>query len=241
VTLLSFVAIMASVFFKAMIVWRGFSLSINFEQIMEDAVKIIANIMSLPAMEYLFYPITYMFNLFSTFEIDLEAVAITCQGASAPMELFINMIVVGLAVIIIESDYQLFRAISFKSVCDLFFEAAMQPTYRKWTTHRHNRVNGVTMHRTIAGAWQYARVLLGIVFVSTMANFDVFQGFLQYLMSCLTLKSFLANNGIHAHSDSCNNVPGYRNFDTYIALGTSVEAWLLFLPFFYEVSKLLVP
>ena len=66
VTLLSFVGIMASVFFKAMIVWRGFSLSIDFEQIMQDAVKMLASIMSLPAIEYLFYPITYMFNLFSS-------------------------------------------------------------------------------------------------------------------------------------------------------------------------------
>jgi hypothetical protein len=241
VTLISFIGMMASIFFKAMIVWRGIGVNIDFYKLMDAAVKQLSFITNMKLFYYIFWPLEFMFNLFATFEIDLASVAITCQGASAPMELLINMIVLGLAVVIIESDYQLFRAISFKYLSDLFFEASLQPTYRKFITHRIGDTSGIALHRTWAGIIQYAKVTLGTFAVIQMTNFDLFQGFLQYLMSCLTLATFVADNGLHPYSPQCNNVDGYENFDTYIALASSIQAWMLFLPFFYEISKLLVP
>lgn len=241
VTFCVFLVIMASIFFKAMIVWRGFSISVSFEDIMNTVVAQLSFLTGLEVLAYIFYPVIYMFNLFSTFEIDLEAVAITCDGASAPMGLLINLIVLGLAVIIIESDYQVFRAISFKSITDKFFEAAMQPQYRKWTTHRANGVNGATMKASVWGMAYYTGLLFTAFSVLSISSIDIFQGFLQYLMSLLTLYRFVSVNGMHPYTDSCNNVVSFENFDTIIAYAATLEAYLLMLPFFYEVSKLLVP
>lgn len=64
---------------------------------------------------------------------------------------------------------------------------------------------------------------------------------MQFLMSMTNITSFVEANYMHAASPECNNVDGFIDYDKYIAFVASIQAWIVFLPMIYEVSKILVP
>ena len=46
---------------------------------------------------------------------------------------------------------------------------------------------------------------------------------------------------MHKTKKECNEIPGLENLDFVLAIISSIEAWLIVMPAFYEVSKILVP
>ena len=52
---------------------------------------------------YLFYPLYVAVDLLSNLKIDLSAINITCDGAQAPMELVMNIFIMGLVIIVIRA------------------------------------------------------------------------------------------------------------------------------------------
>ena len=234
--LINFVLMMTGVFFKSMIVWRGLNISMPFEDIMNKILGAFDKWTG-PLLGYLFYPFIQLFDLVVVFEIDLESVDITCKGSSAPLELFINLIVLGLCIVIIDSEFNIFKGVTWASLAELHLEQVTAPTFRKWAI----RENGRMAIPTVMGYIRYCALVMASFGMLQVMGIDIFQGFLQYCMSSLTIISFFADNGKHAYSPECNNVDNYKEFDSLIAGLASGEFWLLVLPAVYEISKLLLP
>ena len=237
VAIFAFVGSMSNVFFKSLILWRGLKIDLPFMDMMNSAVADLADFMGLDFVKYIFMPFELLFWAFSNLKIDLSAVNVTCKGASAPLELLINLIIMGVTIIIIESDYQYFRALTLNSVTDVFISAVTQPAYKSWAY----RQRGKNKSKSTRGKLQYVSTLFLMLFARAIGGFDAFQSMLQYLMSLVSVTNFTEAGGIHAYSPECNNVTDYENFDLYLAVCASVEAYMLLMPAFYELSKVLVP
>jgi len=145
---------------------------------------------------------------------------------------------------VIESDYQLYRAITFNSLTDKFIQAVSQQSYINWAY----RGFGKTRAATVSGRNGYYWTLVSVVVVRALGTFDFMQSMLQYLMSMIVITDFgqLNTQGNiewrrHNSSPECNNVDGFEGFDDIIATIASLQAWLLLIPFTYEIAKVLVP
>jgi len=130
------------------------------------------------------------------------------------MELLFNLLIMGSCVIIIESNFQLFRAITFNSTTDIHIQGA---------THL-----------------SYTRLFVAVV-VRLIGGFDFFQAFMQFLMSVTSISQFVEVSGGHDFSPECNAVENFVGYDGNLAFLASCQAWLLLLPVIYEVSKILIP
>jgi len=243
ITLIIFIVSMGSVFFKSMILWRGLDIDLSFVDTMVDSIKDLGVALGLPSLKVFFYPFQAAFDYFSSINLSaiMESVNVTCKGASAPLELLSNLVILGVTIIIVESNFQLFRAITFNSVTDKFIQSLTQPSYKAWVY----RERGTSAIKTKSG-WHHYLWTLGWVLIARVAGgFDFFQSFLQFLMSVVSLSKFADPSAeypyTHASSDECNHVDGYEYYDRYIALAASIEAYILLLPAIYEVSKVLIP
>jgi len=277
---LVFIGVLGSIFFKSMIIWRGFKLDLDFDFVekMANSILKLAAFLKIPGFEYLFYPLEAMYKFFSQFKIDLSVINVTCKGgtcnlsrvtcelvcvscaicaifhltfhrpssllpplppstASAPMELLFNLMIMGICIIIIESNFQMFRAITFNALTDAFIGGISQPSYKEWAY----RSRGSSALKSWGGTIKYFIIAVSVVFARAAGGFDFFLSFMQFLMSMTNITTFVEANFLHANSTECNNVAGFINFDQYIAFIASVEAWICFLPMVYEVSKILVP
>jgi len=243
ITLIIFIASMGSVFFKSMILWRGLEIDLAFVDTMVDSVKSLGRSLGLPSLAVLFYPFQATFDYFSSIDLGaiMASVNVTCDGASAPLELLTNLVILGVTIIIIESNFQLFRAITFNSVTDKFIQSVSQPSYKAWVY----RNRGTSAIKTKKGWHHYLWTLSWVLVVRIGGGFDFFQSFLQFLMSVVSLSKFANPEAeypfTHKSSPECNHVDGYEYYDKYIALAASVEAYLLLLPAIYELSKVLIP
>ena len=65
--------------------------------------------LNLGFLGYMMYPFVTFVGYISSFMIDLGSVNVTCKGSQAPMELLINCFVLGMIVVIIESDFHVFQ------------------------------------------------------------------------------------------------------------------------------------
>ena len=209
-TLGAFVSTLSQVFFRSMIMWKGYNIGVDYDDIIRHGVNAMVFLLDLPFVLYLFYPAIYAFSFFASFSIQLDAIDVSCEGSQAPLELFINVIILGITIIVIESDYQIFRAVTFSGVTENFF---------KKQSHSHVIAPGRR------GEWHkeesYDKRLAEIYpdkyshnYGKDSGGFDFFQSFLQYCMSMVVLVPFI---GGHASTGACDNVDGWEGTDTAIA------------------------
>ena len=60
----------------------------------EEAIKSLSFVIQWPGFfEAIFTPFTGLINFLASFKIDLSAINVTCLGASAPMEIVINIFI----------------------------------------------------------------------------------------------------------------------------------------------------
>jgi len=83
-TCLVFIGVLGSIFFKSMIIWRGFKLNLDFDFIekMANSILKLAAFLKIPGFQYLFYPFEAMYKFFSQFKIDLSVINVTCKGGT---------------------------------------------------------------------------------------------------------------------------------------------------------------
>ena len=60
-------------------------------------------------LDYLIYPFVQAVSFFSSLELNFDTIGITCDGASAPLKLLTNCIILGITVIVITSDYRVYE------------------------------------------------------------------------------------------------------------------------------------
>ena len=94
---------------------------------------------------------------------------------------------------------------------------------------------------TVSFYARYTALLLGTLAAYSLGMLVNFKSILQFTMSVVRTSSFVASNGMHAHSPSCDGIPGALYIDSYYAGLTSFIAWVMLLPAVYEVAKVITP
>ena len=152
ITTIIFLGIMMNIFFKSLIIWRNFNFRVDVEYINEisKAIGGICDFLNIPGFEYLFYPLYVAVDLLSNLKIDLSAINITCDGAQAPMELVMNIFIMGLVIIVIESDYQKFQTITLSGFTAKFMASVTYPSYQAFVHTRVDPDTGVVSTKNLA-------------------------------------------------------------------------------------------
>jgi hypothetical protein len=107
-----FVSILRKVFLNLLIGWKGMclgSLRSMFEAYMKLAEQLTGPLHIPPSytLRAVFYPLAMLCEFLDLFSIDglYSLLTVTCQGAKAPIELFVDSFVLGVFILFIQSDY----------------------------------------------------------------------------------------------------------------------------------------
>ena len=98
--------------FQAMVLWRAYKRNIHISfthKFLNPFLRHIgAAIGSNEIVYILTFPYVYLIDKISNININLQAVQVTCNGAQSPLYLFVDIVVVGVVILVIQSDVQIF-------------------------------------------------------------------------------------------------------------------------------------
>ena len=83
----------------------------------------------------------------------------------------------GICIIIIESNFQMFRGVTFNSMTDVFIKGMFQPAYKSWAF----KDRGTSARATLGGQLRYFITILMVIVARAAGGFDFFQAFMQFL------------------------------------------------------------
>jgi len=109
---------LVSIFFKALIVWRGYKIVFHLPPFLSSVTKFIDQLSSLARFDYVtvvFYPFLVALDFIASLNINLSSVRISCSGAQAPIRLLFDCLIAGFVVVVVESDVAVFWFTSFAS------------------------------------------------------------------------------------------------------------------------------
>jgi len=192
VTTFVFIGLLAGIFFRSLIIWHIHISSIaDFKDLAHQAIAAVAEYVNILYIKELFYPLIVIFDVLASFRLDLNAVGVTCAGATAPVQLVVNMFILGVVIIVIESQWQLFRLMSLNVFSFDFFSSATLHSFRsKFVSD--DSVGCVKYLRMAANCIKYIFLLIGCIAVQVVSVTDPFQSGLQYMVRYKTqlLSSF---------------------------------------------------
>lgn len=84
-----------------------------------------------PLLEVLFAPIREILRVLAFLKIDLSALQVTCPGASAPVNLFLDYLILGALIVVVGSDYQLFRSTVLRALQERVSALIFSKEYKK--------------------------------------------------------------------------------------------------------------
>ncbi len=232
---------MGGVAFKSMIMFKSMRIDFSFVDKIGEYLSRVLKSLDLEFIYRLMEPFVEMIRILSEWKIDFAAVKVTCPGASGPYRLMLNVCVIGLVVVFIESDIQLFKVLSYDALLFERTRMVFKVVYVQWNFMER----GESLYMLFGvGSATYGKALL-LFLVQILTRADIFQTSLQYAMSLVRLSSFVADRRygipINETSEACNSVVGFEMYDLYLAIGTSSVVWLLCVPSIYEVSKIMIP
>jgi len=223
--LIFYLVLIGNALFSALIISRGIKGLIDngFVASVQVTISSISQWLGLSYLSYLMYPFIYTFRFLSNLNINFSAVNVTCEGSKAPLELFINCLIVGYIVKVIESGYLIFNSTSFS---------------------RTNKILGVSVfsNNIYKKILSQIFVLGGSILACLFANGNPLQMILRYLVGFLFLKEFAAKNYfLHIDSAPCNTIAHVQNIDLFYSVAASVVAWSVLTPVIYMLASVLVP
>jgi hypothetical protein len=224
---LGFVFFTYQVFFTSLILWRGMKVDFRLTPILTllaEGLKDITEYISLPVNLFYFValPFLYLFETLATIDLNLSSVNVTCSGSQAPIELLINCFILGLLIIIIRSDYQLLFNILLNNLNQRFL------------------LNNIEQ-RLDSANFRFSRYFFICLVITALNTMNPFQVGLRYCMGFVRIDTFGKNHGIHQVTESCNQVPGAPNFDSFLGYVSTAFAWWLILPAIYCLAEVVVP
>lgn len=251
----TFIKLYLKVVFIALILWRDYrsyfnipfmiNIELFFDFIVLSFPEFIPGIQSIYSYIDYYFQVTTVMNGFvwligflGSLTIDFSSIQINCMGATAPMELFLNIFILLFFAILIESNAGLFYA----TIC-----ASTHVDFRRLTQNSY-------AYRQIG--WAYPKTFfyfLGSLAMSNAISIDVVHSILQYSVGFVNIRAFsfsfsggfgksqaVSITGGHAYSDVCNQVAGLENFDYLLAIISTVLAYVLIPVIIYNVSRLLI-
>ena len=182
-------------------------------------------------------PLVTMFSYIARFEINLTStMGITCPGAAAPVRLLFNLVVLGLGIIIVESDFQILKSLAYFPLGMHSLRMQAHPVFLQWYLQR----NGDTWWRRMG----YFMYVFSCYILQKLTNIDFFQKGLLYMFSLVVFQAYDVVNTYERdlnRSDACDNIPGWEGMDSDILVATSVVAYFILIPGLYVLSNMLMP
>ena len=157
-------------------------------------------------LERILLPFLSLVSYLSLIDINLNAINVTCAGAQAPMEMFINIMIVLIVVVFVESSLNVVQADAIQGANSQYISEAL-------TTKNIKLPSKLTKFRTclFCAIWVGFSALNPVVWLlqllATLFDFGIF--FQNYYI-------------VHEWSESCNNVPHAKNLDIYLAVFSSI-------------------
>ena len=218
------------IFYHTFVLWRGlrfdFSLNSDFAAIMNSVLSEISVVVDVPYISTLllvFYPITVLLAKLSSIHLNLNSVNVSCSGSQAPLELVINIIVLGIFTIFINSNYQALIAVPVAGILKSSIEVVLFYDSRAVMNWRLLR-------------WLFSLIYLGALQV--ILSMRPIVSSLQYLMSFTSVQSFLP---YHNYTSACNNIEGFIGIDSALANISTFLVYLCITPVIYTVATVMVP
>lgn len=243
VTLFLFVSSVLKILFGALIVWKQASRLFPIKSFEHTIHHIILSIIGLvkgkvpfyivDTLAFLLMQVEFVLIWLSQFRIDLSTINVTCIGSKAPAALFVNLIVFGAIIIVIQSEMQLFRSIVLGPAVDKYTRYLLSSEYRKkffkgdWCTWFC-----LLVPRSLSYSWSVFLLLPTNLF----ASLDV-GPFLRYALTQVVFTPFTSI----AFSQFCDAVPGFIGYDSALAFGTTFVGYALSIPIVYELSRVCCP
>ena len=220
-----FVSILQKVFFNLVIGWKGLnlgSLSSMFEAFME-LVEQLTGPLHIPPylLRALFYPLSMFCGFMNIFNIDgfYSLLTVTCQGAKAPIELFVDSSVLGVAILFIKSDYNLLWAVTFQEM---------------------NRSLFLKLWLELKILFTFNFFLAGMVLLLSSSN--PFLIMLRFFLSYVNFGAFFERDHVtHVISAACVGIEGFQNQELVLVDATSILVWLLIAPMLYSTAEIVCP
>jgi hypothetical protein len=167
----------------------------------------------MPFLKSIYTPFIYLFDIISKFKINLGGLNVTCLGAQAPLQMLINLLILGIVMLFVQSDFMIFQNIALVSSCESFLQT---------TPKLKSFIIGL-----LAG-------LLGSLpsFVNGLLRL------MQYILTLISISVFVQG---HASSPACDSIGGMANIDTVLAVLTTFIFWCMVLPVIYITAFLVIP
>lgn len=223
-TIFIFFSLLMKVFFQSLIVYRGYSLylpPVPYLTKIQDLLHQLDEILNIPGITYLFYPFIKIYAALASINVNFSAINVTCEGSTGSLKLLVNLFIVGMVIIIIESDYESFFTVSMKSIIQKNFKSVLNSRLYKYISPQL-----VLLHSFICFV------------VSVIIGINPIQTILQFSMSLLSIGVFFPR---HKTTEACNLVIGAENFDIVLAILSSTVVYLLIIPTFYIVARIITP
>ena len=168
--------------------------------------------------------IQVVFTWLSTLKIDFSSLGVTCVGAKAPIVLLVNVSVLGLVIIVVLSQSQLFRSVVLGPALGTYTSFVLSSEFRK--------------DRKTFGEWfDFVRAVFALPFTRLFSSVAIFPRVIRLVMKEVQFAPFQTI----AFTPFCDAVPGLIGFDSFLAYTTAFSGYILMLPVIYEVSRICCP
>jgi hypothetical protein len=215
VAFFSLIATIVRLAFSAMILFRALKLTkyLRFSSALVNSIKEWFLFLAfIPSVSYVIHPIISVIDFLCNLHIHFAyQLGIDCEGSRAPLNIFLNLFILFIVTVIIESDYQILLSLTFPTT---------ELTFSSWALKYFPQSFSITATNLVLYIFGY---LLPLV------------TFLQYLLTLVTISDFASYNGIHEYTVICGDV------DFALAIAASNIAFLLALPAIAVAGRILFP
>ena len=110
--------ILAKVIFKAMIVVVSLDADFAFINKIQTFAQNLALILGFPGLKAIIQPFADLIEYLVVFRLDFGFVNLTCEGSTSPMKLIVALFVMGVVIVIVQSNIALFKTITYDTLTE---------------------------------------------------------------------------------------------------------------------------
>jgi hypothetical protein len=220
----SYLKILYKSFFMSLIIYRGIHIafpSLNF--ILSQLTNVTHDLSLLtysPVLYYAMLPFLSFFTALANIRVNLASKTVPCGSSESSIELLIAVVVVGLLILFIKTDYFLLLNIVVK--------------YSNQHYLGHLYRTGKTF---LFGSKSFYLSAL-LAFITTMNPLLLL---LRYCMGFISFKAFSPiQHAISNGSEVCNHIPNVPYFGSFLGYLSAAFVWWIALPTLYTLSEVVV-
>lgn len=220
-----FMSILQKAFFNTLIGWKSLklgSLSLMFAKFV-TVVGQIGVALQIPSkfIEIFIFPFSFLYQAADFADLDFlyQLFSVVCQGAKAPIELFIDSFVLGVAVLFIRSNYSIL-----------------------WSLTLQEMNTAMAVKHWIEGKEVFSKSFFLAATALLLTATNPFVAILRFFLSFVNFGVFFADKSVaHFISPACVDIKGFENQELWLVDATTVLVWWLIAPMIYMTSEIICP